>query len=128
MRKYFLPIILIIFILIQVRGTLAASEWKTWGSDKVKTKSSETKRPSLVNRMFKYYHEKISSNDGASCPFYPTCSQYSQQAIARFGLVKGGLLTIDRFTREYPGMAEGSDYPLITKFGYHRPYDPVPER
>ena len=128
MRKSGVIIILIIFFLIQAQVSLAGSEWKTWGSDKVKVKSSEIKRPSLVNRIFKYYHEKISSNDGASCPFYPTCSQYSQQAIARFGLVKGGLLTIDRFTREYPGMAEGSDYPLITKFGYHRPYDPVPEK
>ena len=51
---------------------------------------------------------------GKGCRFSPTCSQYSYEAISRFGLVKGGALSIKRFFRCNP-----------FTHGY---YDPVPER
>jgi len=33
------------------------------------------------------------------CPMYPSCSEYSRQAVARYGFVKGWVLTMDRLMR-----------------------------
>lgn len=48
----------------------------------------------------------------AICRFYPTCSHYSYQAIARYGLLKGSALSAWRILRCQP----------FSKGGY----DPVP--
>jgi uncharacterized protein len=50
-----------------------------------------------------------------SCRFHPTCSQYSYEAVERFGLGRGSWLTLKRLLRCQP---------LSRTFGY----DPVPER
>jgi len=47
-----------------------------------------------------------------TCKFIPTCSEYSIQAIEKFGALKGGLLSIWRILRCNP----------FSKGGY----DPVP--
>jgi len=33
------------------------------------------------------------------CPMYPSCSEYSRQAFARFGVVRGWIMTADRLMR-----------------------------
>ena len=33
------------------------------------------------------------------CPMYPSCSQYSQDAVNRFGYMKGWIMTTDRLMR-----------------------------
>lgn len=46
------------------------------------------------------------------CRYYPTCSNYAIDAIERFGLIKGGFLSIKRIVRCAPWGGFG--------------YDPVP--
>lgn len=46
------------------------------------------------------------------CIYYPTCSQYGIEAISKYGVIKGGVLTMWRILRCNP-FAKGG-------------YDPVP--
>lgn len=43
------------------------------------------------------------------CRFYPTCSEYGQQAILRHGVLRGGALTIWRIIRCNPFNPGGHD-------------------
>ena len=43
------------------------------------------------------------------CRFYPTCSNYGYQAIAKYGLIKGGLLASGRILRCNPFSKGGFD-------------------
>lgn len=45
------------------------------------------------------YQNYISQHFSASCLYDPSCSDFSKQAVKEFGLIKGGLLTIDRLNR-----------------------------
>ncbi len=44
-----------------------------------------------------------------TCRFTPTCSHYSYQAIAKYGLIKGGWLAIWRILRCQPFNPGGHD-------------------
>ncbi len=46
------------------------------------------------------------------CRFTPTCSQYAQEAIAKYGVFKGGWLAVVRLSKCHPFHPGG--------------YDPVP--
>lgn len=46
---------------------------------------------------------------GPGCRFTPTCSDYSKEAINRFGVGKGTILTISRILRCHPGEKGGFD-------------------
>lgn len=43
------------------------------------------------------------------CVFYPTCSEYSKQAIEKYGVVKGGLLSVKRIIRCHPKQTKRID-------------------
>lgn len=65
-------------------------------------------------RLIQVYQRTLSPMMPARCRFAPTCSQYAWEAIARHGLVKGGLLAAWRLARCHP----------LNRGGY----DPVPGR
>lgn len=50
--------------------------------------------------MLRIYQLFISPLDGDRCPLYPTCSQYSIQAIRRHGPLVGCVMTADRLMHE----------------------------
>jgi putative component of membrane protein insertase Oxa1/YidC/SpoIIIJ protein YidD len=59
--------------------------------------------PQAVFRgLFVTYRALLSSQDDGPCGFVPSCSTYSEQAIATYGLGEGLLLTADRLLRDHP--------------------------
>jgi uncharacterized protein len=54
-------------------------------------------------------YQKISPLWGGRCRFYPTCSQYSIDALSMHGLSKGSLLVLWRIFRCHPMCAGGLD-------------------
>lgn len=57
-------------------------------------------------------YQKTLSGKVASCRFLPTCSEYAIEAIERFGVLKGGLLAIERISRCHPA-GEGGFDPVV---------------
>ena len=43
------------------------------------------------------------------CRFYPTCSEYSYQAIARYGVFRGSWMSLKRIIRCHPWNDGGYD-------------------
>ena len=68
----------------------------------------------LAIKFIRFYQKHISPHFLPTCKFYPTCSQYSVEALERFGFFKGALLTLWRLIRCSP----------LTSGGY----DPVPQK
>ncbi|MDE0482689.1 MAG: membrane protein insertion efficiency factor YidD [Candidatus Poribacteria bacterium] len=49
--------------------------------------------------LIRLYQKFISSQDGPSCNFTPTCSHFGMACIQEFGMLRGILLTADRLIR-----------------------------
>jgi uncharacterized protein len=59
--------------------------------------------------LIRFYQRFISPLTPPSCIYTPTCSQYGYESIARYGLFKGGWLTLRRIARCHPWAQGGSD-------------------
>ena len=59
--------------------------------------------------MIRVYQKVISPLFGPKCRFTPTCSQYAIIALRRFGLLKGGWLTVKRVLKCHPLHEGGED-------------------
>lgn len=57
----------------------------------------------------RFYQKFISPLFPPCCRFTPTCSQYAVEAIERFGLFKGGFLSLKRILRCNPYSKGGYD-------------------
>jgi putative component of membrane protein insertase Oxa1/YidC/SpoIIIJ protein YidD len=90
-------------------------------------KTPPPRRGGLFEDLYQWYRGR-SDRDGARCPYYPTCSGYGITAVRTWGPIAGGMLTIDRLLREYPGMEHADHYPLVTPHEIPRLHDPVPPR
>ncbi|MEJ6951943.1 membrane protein insertion efficiency factor YidD [Natronospora cellulosivora (SeqCode)] len=55
------------------------------------------------------YQKLISPLKGKTCRFYPTCSQYTIQAIEKYGVIKGLYLSIKRIVKCNPYHPGGYD-------------------
>ena len=71
--------------------------------------------PARIGLMaLRFYKAYLSILFAGQCRFVPSCSQYSYEAVERFGLAGGFWLTLKRLLRCHP---------FSGKFGY----DPVPD-
>jgi conserved hypothetical protein YidD len=60
--------------------------------------------------LIRIYQRIISPLFGPKCRFTPTCSQYAIIALRRFGLIKGGWLTVKRVLKCHPLHEGGEDF------------------
>jgi putative membrane protein insertion efficiency factor len=67
--------------------------------------------PRLVGRgLVKIYRYTLSPLVGYRCRHLPTCSDYADQALDRFGLWAGGWMTLARLLRCQPWGTSGLDF------------------
>jgi putative membrane protein insertion efficiency factor len=69
--------------------------------------------------VFRAYRAAISPAIGNVCRFEPSCSHYAEEAFARWGLVRGFLLTLGRLLRCHPFARAGLD-PVPQRKFLHR--------
>jgi putative membrane protein insertion efficiency factor len=66
--------------------------------------------PRLAGRgLVLAYRYSLSPLIGANCRHLPTCSDYADEALARFGLWAGGWMTLARLCRCHPLGTSGLD-------------------
>lgn len=68
----------------------------------------------FLKSLIRFYSWVISPLLRKNCRFAPSCSEYSYQAIERFGAIKGSCLMVKRVCRCHPWGGSG--------------FDPVPEK
>jgi len=61
--------------------------------------------------LIKLYQKFISPAFTSSCRYYPSCSNYSIEAIEKYGVLKGSLKSIWRILRCNPFSKGGIDKP-----------------
>ncbi len=61
--------------------------------------------------FIKGYQRFLSPLLGSRCCYYPSCSQYTREAIVEYGAIKGIWLGIKRISRCHP-LAEGGLDPV----------------
>ena len=59
--------------------------------------------------IYKKYISNIFNHFGIKCKYYPTCSEYTKQAIEKYGALKGVCLGIKRILRCNPFSKGGYD-------------------
>jgi hypothetical protein len=59
--------------------------------------------------IVRFYQKAISPLLPSSCRFEPTCSQYTMEALAKHGALKGGWLSIRRISKCHPWGGHGHD-------------------
>ncbi len=110
-------VLLLVFVISLVTAESArADQWGPWSTNsdapamltladrEAPTKRREERVPGIASTPFlwllKIYQNFISPVKGDRCPMYPTCSQYSVEALQKHGPVVGIIMTADRLIHE----------------------------
>jgi putative membrane protein insertion efficiency factor len=81
------------------------------GSASARAWRSIAHAPRLAGRaLVKVYRYTLSPLVGFHCRHLPTCSDYADQALERFGLWVGGWMTLARLCRCHPFGTSGLDF------------------
>lgn len=59
--------------------------------------------------LIKFYQKNISKSLGRRCIYYPSCSNYTLQAVDKYGIIKGSVLGIIRILKCNPFSKGGID-------------------
>lgn len=68
----------------------------------------------MLRSLLRGYRYFVSPLLGPTCRFHPSCSQYAEEALDTYGVLRGGWLTASRLCRCGPWTSGG--------------FDPVPQR
>ena len=63
----------------------------------------------IIVSLIRGYQLCISPRLGKHCKYYPTCSEYTRQAVDKYGIIKGSLLGIIRILKCNPFSKGGVD-------------------
>lgn len=85
-----------------------------------KTPAKRTQKADIVNLINRFavsfivlYQKSIRPLLLPSCRFYPSCSEYTRQAVSRYGLMRGAFLGLARIFRCHP-FSKKSGYDPLT--------------
>jgi len=66
----------------------------------------------ILIKTIDFYQKNISrtlSNHGIKCKYFPTCSEYTKQAIIKYGSFKGSIMGLKRIIKCNPFSKGGYD-------------------
>jgi len=63
----------------------------------------------IIVFLIRIYQLSISPFLGSNCRYQPTCSQYSVDAVNKYGPLKGGWLALKRISSCHPWGGHGHD-------------------
>lgn len=63
----------------------------------------------LAIAMLRQYKRWISPLLAPSCRYVPTCSEYAMEALDRYGVLRGGMMSVWRLLRCHPFVKGGYD-------------------
>ncbi|MDY3304509.1 MAG: membrane protein insertion efficiency factor YidD [Clostridia bacterium] len=63
----------------------------------------------IIVQAIKFYRKFISPLKKPCCRFYPTCSEYAMQAVAKYGALKGSAKAVKRILKCHPFHDGGYD-------------------
>ena len=63
----------------------------------------------ILLALLRSYKVIISPLLPPACRFVPTCSEYAQEAVSRYGALRGGWLSVRRLARCHPFHRGGYD-------------------
>jgi hypothetical protein len=109
----------ILFILLIAASFSYGQELEKWEKKEISyagdAAAGDAGKGGFLNAVKDVYRFLISDVDGDNCPFVPTCSSFFTEAASEYGIIYGGFMFADRFTRDmnlfklnkYPLSAEG---------------------
>jgi uncharacterized protein len=130
--------LLVLIFLVLAAGFAHAGSWGPWSTspdapvilspaDRVPPARRSEESPVTITGtpflwLLSFYQKVVGPVNSGRCPMYPTCSQYSVQAIRKHGPAVGIIMTADRIMHETD---EQHYAPLVKVGGRYRHEDAV---